>query len=81
MDIRDYIGHGFFGALVVLALIGVYAIVQPHHITRYYLSTTENGGICVLGDIDWQQDDTVFVTDDVNKAIDVSNKLNKSLEK
>ena len=80
MDIMDKFMASLGVAVLGLVVIGLYGVLQPHRISHYYLSMAENGGIRVQADIDWQQDDTAFITDDVNKAIDVMNKLNKSLE-
>lgn len=78
-DIIDVFGFSFIGSVVIGLSIGFYSLVQPHHISRYYISTAENGGIRVMSDIEWQADDCVFSTDDVNKAIDVMNKLNATI--
>lgn len=71
-----------FGVLaLLLASAGVFSVTQDHSVTRYYVGESENSdrGYLVMAERDWFDDDIAFVTDDINKAIDVTNRLNATL--
>ncbi len=71
---------------LVMAGIGVFALLQDHSVKMYFMSGqgTQSGhnGYCIEGYRDWWPNEYgVFCSDDVNKSISVLNEMNASLIK
>lgn len=68
------------GSIVVLFI--TVAIAADRHVRGYYLGDPEvnTHGFTVMGEIDWDTDDIVFTTDNIDKALEVVARLNAGLE-
>jgi cadmium resistance protein CadD (predicted permease) len=81
MSFGEKVVSGFLiliGVLVVCAIVA--STVADHSVRGYYVGLPYGLGFQVKAAYDWEVDDSVFVTDDINKAIDVTNRLNESLK-
>lgn len=73
---------GVMAAILLLVTIG-FLIFSSHGVRRYYVGNpSEHGakGICVMAEVNWDQDDVVYCTDDMDKAIAAMTRLNFLLE-
>lgn len=86
MDSKINVWEILLGILAVVASILVMAcffklIATDHYVRNYYVGNygTFDKGFCVSAEIDWLNDPIVFTSDDINKAISVTNELNRTL--
>lgn len=63
--------------------LGIFSLCQDHTIVKYYLGAANNStnGFVVKAQVNWSMDQDVFVTDDINRAIEKINQLNQTLVK
>jgi hypothetical protein len=67
--------------LVVLG-VGATAIFAPHTVQQYYVGRSSSNnvlGYCVIKSIEWDQDESVFCSDDISKVMEVNALLNAGL--
>jgi hypothetical protein len=81
MDIGEKIGTTLLTiAVLIVMTLGVIAITADHSTQRYYVGESGRGFV-VMGQILWQPDDTVFTTDDIEKAVRICSALNDGMKK
>lgn len=69
--------------VLIVAAIGITAILEPKYIEYYYLSAPNNAqvGFCVSSHWAWQSDQVVFCSDEKDKTLDFVAKANATLPK
>lgn len=70
-----------FAAVLVAAVLAVYALVTPKKVDGYYLEMNTAGTICVYDHWNWRNDSAAFCTDDKEKALDFALRANALVKK
>ncbi len=72
-----------FVALTSIAAVAITTMIMPHNVDYYYVSggSSTTRGICVQAHWTWHFDETVYCSDDKDKALDFEQKANANLKK
>lgn len=71
---------GFAMAVATLVVIFLcFFVMADKKVRGYYLGNQQSAGTCVMQSIDWDNDDPVFCSPDIDKLLDVLTKANASL--
>lgn len=78
MDTEIKLMFGLVALPVVLGLIGLFAIAQDHSVKNYQMGNSRHSsGYCIEANVPWAANYTAFCSDDINKTIDIMERLNK----
>lgn len=69
------------GAVILLLIVFFRAICADHSVQGYYVGSpySRAGTVCISAELNWLEDEVVWCTGDIDKAVAITKTLNENL--